>query len=201
MKIFREDWKRLRIPLVSALILASLGGAFVFLGESYLADTRKAHNNAKNSNSSAQKKVAQISEEEREIRENMAWYARMASRGMVDQENRLDLIDSIAKIKTNRKLFDIKYNIESQKGLNYPGIKPAGDLDLAGSRMRLEMQLLHEEDLLNFLEDLNNTALSYVSVRHCTLNKISRGPAQTLAVVPQLDSACDIDLIVVRKSK
>ena len=38
MKIFREDWKRLRIPLVSALILASLGGAFVFLGESYLAE-------------------------------------------------------------------------------------------------------------------------------------------------------------------
>ncbi|MFM9966978.1 MAG: hypothetical protein ACKVQK_01045 [Burkholderiales bacterium] len=201
MKIAREDLKRLRLPLAVATVSIAAGIAFLFMTESWLIDARKTRDSAKKSTEQAQKKVDQVSEEEREIKENMLWYARMVSRGMLDQENRLDLIDSIAKIKTARKLYEIRYNMDSQKPLGYPGIKPAGNMDLVASRMKLDMQLLHEEDLLKFLKDLETAALSHVSVRRCTLDKIDRGPTQALAAVPRINSTCDIDLVAVKQVK
>ena len=201
MKIAREDFKHLRLPLAAATVLIVMGIACLAVSESWLIDARKARDVSKNSSAQAQKRLDQVSEEEREIKENMLWYARMASRGMVDLENRLDLIDSIAKIKSARKLFEIRYNIEPQRPLVYPGMTPAGAVDLVGSRMKLEMQLLHEEDLLRFLSDLNAAALSHVSVRHCTLNRIERGPGQALAAVPRLTSSCEVDLVVVKQVK
>ena len=201
MKIAREDYKHLRLPLAAAALLIAMGVTCLAVSETWLMDARKARDTAKNSNAEAQKRLDQVSEEEREIKENMLWYARMASRGMVEQENRLDLIDSIAKIKTARKLFEIRYNIESQRPLGYPGLTPAGAMDLVGSRMKLDMQLLHEEDLLRFLSDLGAAALSHVSVRRCTLDRIERGPAQALAAVPRLNISCEVDLVAVKQVK
>ncbi|OGA02641.1 MAG: hypothetical protein A3H35_17800 [Betaproteobacteria bacterium RIFCSPLOWO2_02_FULL_62_17] len=199
MKIAREDYKHLRLPLAAAALLIAMGVTCLAVSETWLMDARKARDTAKNSNAQAQKRLDQVSEEEREIKENMLWYARMASRGMVEQENRLDLIDSIAKIKTARKLFEIRYNIESQRPLGYPGLTPAGAMDLVGSRMKLDMQLLHEEDLLRFLSDLGAAALSHVSVRRCTLDRIERG--QSLAAVPRLSTSCELDLVAVKQVK
>ena len=199
MKIAREDYKHLRLPLAAAALLIAMGVTCLAVSETWLMDARKARDTAKNSNAEAQKRLDQVSEEEREIKENMLWYARMASRGMVEQENRLDLIDSIAKIKTARKLFEIRYNIESQRPLGYPGLTPAGAMDLVGSRMKLDMQLLHEEDLLRFLSDLGAAALSHVSVRRCTLDRIERG--QSLAAVPRLSTSCELDLVAVKQVK
>jgi len=201
MKIAREDFKHLRLPLIAATVMIAMGLACVMVSETWLIDARKAREVAKNSSLEAQKRVDQVAEEEREIKENMLWYARMTSRGMIELENRLDLIDSIAKIKTARKLFEIRYNIDAQRPLGYPGISPAGAMDLVGSRMKLEMRLLHEEDLLKFLFDLKSAALSHVSVRHCILDRIERGPTQALAAVPRLTSSCDIDLVVVKQVK
>ena len=201
MKIAREDFKHLRLPLLAATVLIAMGIACVVVSESWLIDARKIRDVAKSSSEAAQKQLDQVSEEEREIKENMLWYARMASRGMIDLENRLELIDSIAKIKTARKLYEIRYNIEAQRPLAYPGITPSGAMDLVGSRMKLEMQLLHEEDLLKFLSDLNAAALSQISVRRCTLDRIERGPTQALAAVPRLSSNCEVDLVVVKQVK
>jgi len=201
LKIARADFKRLRLPVIVASVLIGLGVACVVVSQTWLSEARQNRDAAKNASAQAQKRVDQVSEEEREIKENMVWYSRMAARGMVDQENRLDLIDSIAKIKTARKLFEIRYNIDSQKALPYPGISPAGAMDLVASRMKLEMQLLHEEDLLKFLSDLNAAALSYVSVRRCTLDRIERGPAQALSAVPRLSSSCEVDLVMVKQVK
>lgn len=199
--IGREDYKRLALPVAVAVILIAIGASAVLFSQTSLEDARKSRDGAKKAAAQAQERVDKIAEEEREIKENMAWYARMASRGMVEQENRLDLIEAIGKIKTSRKLFEIKYNIEAQKPLGYPGVKPAGELDLVVSRMRLEMQLLHEEDLLKFLADLEAAALSHVSVRRCSLDRIDRGPAQSQAVVPRLNSICEVDFVVVKKVK
>ena len=201
MMVAREDFKHLGLPMALAVVLIAIGATCVVLTESWLDEARIGRQAAAKSSAEAQKKVEQVSDEEREIKQNMVWYARMAARGMVDQENRLDLIDSIAKIKSARKLFEIRYNIDAQKPLSYPGIAPAGNIDLVASRMKLDMQLLHEEDLLKFLSDLEAAALSHIAVRRCTFNRIERGPAQALSAVPHLSSSCELDLVVVKQGK
>ena len=201
MKIAKEDYKRLRLPIFGAFVLIAIGIATLMVSESWLIDARKLRESAKSASVQAQKQVDQVAEEEREIKENMLWYARMVSRGMIDQENRLDLIDAIAKIKANRKLYEIRYNMDPQRPLGYQGMTPAGELDLVASRMKLDMQLLTELDLLRFLGDLEAAALSHVSLRRCILDRIERGPAQRLSAVLRITSSCELDLVMVKRVK
>ncbi len=196
MNIRREDFKRLRFPAGIAFALIGLGMASVVLSDQYLGEATRALDSARAQRAAAQDRVSKVSEEEREIRESLIFYQRIQRQGMIGQENRLDWIDAIARIKSERKLFEIKYSIEPQKPLDYPGIVPTKGGEFVVSRMKLDMLLLHEEDLLNFLSDLRDTGRFHVSVRHCTMSRIERGaiaPGQPL--MPRLRSECQIDLI------
>lgn len=200
MKIARDDLKRLRIPIVFAVLFILLGVGCLGAAEHLLSQARRARDTAKENRAEAQKRVERASDEEREIRSDLAKYAKMAERGMVAGESRLDMIDAIAKIKNDRRMFEIRYSIEAQKRLDYPGIAPAGNLDFANSRMKLEMLLLHEGDLINFLHDLTAMRSSYVSVQRCQTVRVDRN-VQATSVQPRLRSECQIDLIVLRESR
>ena len=81
--------------------------------------------------------------------------------------------------------------------LSIPG-KP-GKVDFNVSVMRLELALLHEGDLLTFLDDLKNAGNAYVSVRRCLITRSgsAASPAGTLTLTPRLRAECQIDLITV----
>src|SRR4051812_43864630 len=177
MNIRREDLKRLRVTAAAAAILTALGLAATAISDRHLVLATKARDAARAQRSAAQERVSKVSEEEREIRESLIFYRRMQRQGMIGGENRLDWIDAIAKIKSERKLFEIKYNIDAQKPLDYPGVVSAKSMDFFVSRMKLDMLLLHEEDLLNFLADLRTVGKSHVSVRHCSVSRVERSPA------------------------
>ncbi len=202
MIIVRDDLNRLRLPLAGAATLLALGAACLLTSEHYLNAAKKARDTARQSRVAIQERVSRVSEEEREIRENLVHYEQMRRRGMVGEHNRLDWIESITRIKKDRKLFEIKYGIEAQRPLDYPGIVATGTVNFVVSRMKLEMLLLHEEDLLTFLADLEAAGKAYVSVRHCSLNRIERGavPSAT-ALQPRLRADCQVDLVSVRGVK
>ena len=197
MKIARDDLKRLRMPLALAVVLLALGAASLVVSEHYRDEAKKARDVTRMSRVAAQERVSKVSEEEREIRENLVYYERMRRSGMLGEQSRFDWIESIAKIKNDRKLFEIKYGIEPQKPLDYPGIVATGTADFVVSRMKLEMLLLHEQDLLNFLADLEAAGKAYVSVRHCTVSRIERAAA----LQPRLRADCQVDLVSVKGIK
>jgi hypothetical protein len=202
VKIAREDLKHLRLPGIAAAALVALGVAAIGVSEHYLALAKTAHEAARAQRVAAQERMSKASEEESEIRQNLVSYKKMQDQGMIGSENRLDWIDSITKIKTERKLFEIKYSIEAQKALDYPGIASAGAMDFVVSRIMLDMTLLHEEDLLNFLSDLQGAGKSLVSVRRCSIARLDRGSlAASQTLLPRLRSECQIDLITLKGGK
>ncbi len=201
MNVRREDLRRLNVAAAIAAILVALGVSAIAVTDHYLLAAKSARDAARARRSQAQERVSKVSEEEHEIRESLVFYQRMQQQGMIGQENRLDWIDAIAKIKSERKLFEIKYSIEPQKPLDYPGMVAMKTTDFFVSRMRLDMPLLHEEDLLNFLSDLRATGRFHVSVRRCSVSRAERSaPAPGQALSPRLRSECQLDLITVKES-
>jgi hypothetical protein len=199
MNITRDDFKRLRAPLALAVVMAAVGVASLLISQSYLDAAKKTRDGTRTSRVGAQERVLRVSEEEREIRENLVDYDRMRERGMIGEQSRIEWIESIARIKKNRKLFEIKYRIEAQRALDYPGVVASGGADFVVSRMKLDMLLLHENDLLDFLADLEAAKKAYVSTRQCMVVRIERGPAVTAtALQPRLRAECQIDLVSVR---
>jgi len=199
MNITRDDLKRLRVPLALAVAMAAAGVAALLSSQSYLDSARTVRDGTRASRVAAQERVLRVSEEEREIRENLVDFERMRERGMLGEQSRIEWIESIARIKKNRKLFEIKYRIEAQRALDYPGVVAGGSADFVVSRMKLEMLLLHENDLLDFLADLEAAKKAYVSARQCQVTRIERGSAPgATALQPRLRAECQVDLVSVR---
>lgn len=203
MMLGRADFKRLRLPLAAALVLLAIGAAALLMSERYLAEARKQQQAARAQLSAAKERFVRVAEEEREIRDNLVHFRRMADRGMVGAEKRLEWIEAIAATRTRRHLFEVRYKVEPQRPVDYPGIsqnvKGPGAVFMA-SRVKLDIQLLHEEDLLNFLADLNAAGNSYLSARDCELARIEGGGPSGGPLRARLRASCVIDFITLKSS-
>ena len=202
MTLRRDDLRRLRSPIAMAVLATAFGLVCLFLADSYRDSATKTRAGTRASRVAAQERVLRVSEEEREIRESLIDYERMREQGMLGDQNRLDWIEAISRIKNNRKLFEIKYNIEAQRQLDYPGIVPGSGTEFIVSRMRLDMLLLHENDLLDFLSDLQAARRAFVSVRQCVVTRLDRGsPPGGSGLQPRLRADCQVDLVSVRGAR
>ncbi len=203
MNITRDDLKRLGLPIAVCLALVLAGAAALAASLHVVDKARKESGAVRLARVAAQEKVAKATEEEREIRENLVHYQQLLARGIIGEEKRLDWVDNIAQIRAQRKLFEIGYDIDVQKPLTtYPGVASAAGVQFMTSRMKVDMPLLHEEDLLNFLSDLQTAGKAYVSVRKCSVDRTDRGaPPTGRGMAPRLHSSCDIDMITIREKE
>ncbi len=200
MKLGRRDIKKLGLPIAACLALILAAAACYFFADGYLQETRQLGTAAAAQRAEVQTKLASANEEEREIEANLQQYQALAARGIIGEENRLDWIDTVTAIKNERRLFNIGYSIEPQKELDYPGFSPGGGVKFVVSRVKITIQLLHEEDLLNFIDDLARRGKPYLSVRSCNIGREDRsGGGTTLA--PRLQAECVFDLITISHKK
>jgi hypothetical protein len=200
MMISRDDLKRLRVPIALCIALITAGVIALVAAERAMGQAQSNKSEANKSKLAAQDRVAKATEEEREIRENLVQFQQLVSWGMVGEEKRLDWVETIAQIRQQRKLFRINYDIEAQRVLDYPGVMPAGGVEFMSSRLKVDMPLLHEEDLLNFLADLQAARKAYMSPRRCVLERTEReAPPGGRGMAPRLRSDCQLDMISIRE--
>ena len=75
-----------------------------------------------------------------------------------------------------------------------PG-KP-GNVEFYASTMNVQLDLLHEEDLLRFLADLRASGNAYYAVKSCSVRRTGQAATGT-TMTPRLRANCEIDLITV----
>jgi hypothetical protein len=189
--------QRLALPLIVAVLLIAGGASAVAITSELLNQTRTEERNAATERQSAQQKFARATDEEREIRETLVDYHKLLARGVIGEEQRLDWVDRIGEIKAARKLFDVKYSIDPQRPVDYPGIGGGGEVQFLASPMKIELSLLHEQDLFRFVGDLKNALSAHVVVRSCNIQRQERASVER-GVAPKLRASCDIDLVTIR---
>ena len=200
MKLPPGAGQRLAMPGILAAALVAGGVAAVLLTQELVQKAAGEQQAAAAERQSAQSKLDRATDEEREIRDRLVDYRKLLDRGVIGDEQRLDWVDRIAEIKTARKLFDVKYSIEAQRPADYPGLAGGGDVEFMASPMKLEMSLLHEEDLFRFLDDLRRALSAHVVVKSCALQRTDRA-ASDRGLAPRLQASCEIDLVTVRDRK
>lgn len=198
MNFTAADIKKLLLPFAMAAALTAAGAALIWFVDRQLADANVKFSAVKNDRVQARERLARISEEEREVKERIEVYRRLRDLRILGKERRLDWVDAIQRIRTTREMLDVRYVIEPQKLLiSIPG-KP-GKVDFNVSTMKLELALLHEGDLLGFLDDLRDAGNAFVSVRRCSVTRFNAGgqPPGPATLTPRLRAECLIDLITV----
>ncbi len=195
MNMSIDELRKLAVPATICALLVALGAGFIWHAEGVLAGAQRQLTAARTERAENRERLMRIAEEEREVNEKLAVYRQLKALNIIGEERRLEWADAMSRIRTSRELLDFRYRVERQKLLvSVPG-KPAS-VDFYSSTMKVDLALLHEEDLLRFLKDLTASGNAYYSVRRCSLSRTGLAPTGTL-IAPRLRADCEIDLITI----
>ena len=195
MSFSREELGKLALPLLACLALLGAGGALVSTAGTGLRAAKADFELAQRARAQNSERLARIAEEEREVREKLAVYEQLKRLNILGEERRLEWADAITRIRARRELLDVRYRVERQRLLSSLPGKPA-NVDFYASAMKVDLALLHEEDLLRFLSDLRDAGNAYYVVRRCGLSRTGQSGDGT-SIAPRLRADCDIDLITI----
>ncbi len=196
MKFTMRDLAKLRLPLIGALILLSVAGLLAWWS---LLEAQKAgleRNVAETSKNQIEQRLRQVRTEEQEIKERAQIFQQMQNSGIAGEEKRLDWTEMLRQIQRDMRLpgmvyeFGAQIPLESVDGLGYAYV---------ASPMRLQLRLLHEEDLLNFLAHVQKEAKALVLVRSCKLSP-QPGATEVRESLAQLSAECELQWVTVRRS-
>ncbi|OHC67776.1 MAG: hypothetical protein A2045_07665 [Rhodocyclales bacterium GWA2_65_20] len=203
MTIASKDFVRLRWSLLLFIVLVLLGGAAVFATRHLAEQEAKTNQQVLAQRDDIQARLARANEETAEIRQKIGRYQEIEARGHLGQEHRLEWVERIAQIKNARRLIDIQYELSPQKPVDaalLPNGGTAGGYEFMASTMKLQIQLLHEDDLLGFLNDLNGSVQAFLHVRGCHVERAAKSGAER-GIAAQLKAECTIDWITLREKK
>lgn len=197
MKFPSQDFPLIRTAVI--LLLASVVlGAVSIVGSLYLKDLMRQHKlDDEKRMVETRTKLEQVREEERKILLYQAQYQKLIKQSIIGKENRLALIESIERIKTERKLFEFGYQIAAQQPVQTDVAFAQSEFGLHGSPMKLSFAVLHEEDWLNALDDLKEKNTGVNLLRECTVTRND----PVYAAGPKLKAECAMIWLSLRQKK
>ena len=195
MKLGSEDIPKLQYSLLALVFLILLGTVCVLFSRDYLWGAQTGFSTAQRELGGIDGKLRQVRSEEDEIRHKSAIFNALAARNMIGSEQRLDWVELLRELRDKHHLIELRYEFSPQHALE---MRPAGNLNLYASTMRLQLGLLHEEDLTRLLEGLRREALALIQIRRCDVSRLS-GTGTHNPVTARLQADCMIDWITLNE--
>lgn len=195
MNFTAEELRKLTAPAIAFVALIALGAALIWYVQELRVQETQRLAAARADRAQAGERLSRIAEEEREVKEKIEVYRRLKDLDIIGEERRLRWIDAMARIRAQRELLDVRYQVERQRQIASVAGK-AGAVEFNSSLMNVEIALLHEGDLLGFLSDLRQSGNAYYSVQHCGVTRTGQSVSAT-GLAPRLRASCRIELITI----
>jgi hypothetical protein len=197
MTLTQQDWRKLRYPILC------LGGALVMVGllvslaDQYRTKNVTALQIQQNLLNQARQKYQSSGMEKETIIQYLPIYNDLLLKGFVGEERRIEWIERLRQIHAQHKLFSIDYQIGLQEDYKPSFIPSMGTFVLHRSTMKLNMDMLHEGDLLSLLDGLHEQTTPFI-VRDCEIKRPIGAVVNTKILASNLKAACEIDWLTLR---
>ncbi|HCZ17622.1 MAG TPA: hypothetical protein PL117_00080 [Accumulibacter sp.] len=194
MKLGRADWRKLQPGILLVVLAVAVGLAAVYFANQAKADAQKARLLVRAQLQEADGKLKQVRQEETEVKQKSIVFNKLAERGIIGDEQRLDWVELLKEIRDKHRLIDLQYEISPQRMLD----KPGDDFSFFVSAMKIQLKLLHEEDLLRLIDDLRRQAKALVRVRSCQVERLPATGDDRSGGRAHLLADCEIDWLTLR---
>lgn len=203
MRFTLADLGHVKFSIAGALLMIGVGAATVLTTTHWLTIEQRLARDTEAKRRDIQGRLLRAREEEAEIKSKIARFDALLQRGVIGEERRLDWVEEIRRIRDDRRLLEMRYELAPQQPLD-TAIAPgtSGSFDFLASVMRLEIDLLHEGDLVNLIGDLRGSVSAFVRPRSCVLERKAGGAQAASRLLPiQLGARCTVDWITIREKK
>lgn len=192
MKLSGADWQALRYPLLTLLAALLLGAVLVFFTRQALNQASAQLARQEQALREARDRLHKSGEEKDKILRYRAAYIDLQQRGFVGEEQRINWVDALRAASLNLKMFGVSYQIEAQKPYSAPLAMDISPYRLQQSVMKISLGLLHEEDLMRFMQILTAQQAGIFMLSECSLQRQVSAKAENLKVQPNLQADCSL---------
>ncbi|MDP2103225.1 MAG: hypothetical protein Q8J59_02765 [Methylotenera sp.] len=199
MKLNRQDWQKMQTPLVLLGVVFVMVTLLIGFAQHYNTEQEQALQTQLNLLNAARQRYQSSGTEKDMITEFLPQYQALINQGFVGEERRIEWVDNLRAQHKNHQLFGIKYNISQQEKYT-PAFAPnLGGFVLHRSIMKLELDMLHEGDLLQLTESLNaNNAASFM-LRDCEILRLNTNGLPSDQLIANLHAQCELDWLTLRE--
>ena len=194
MKFERRDLSKLQWYALAAVVAIAIAAAAGFWSNDGAGKARVERDAAAARKAQTEQRLGQVRTEEQEIKARTQQYQQMEQAGVTGPEKRLDWTELLRDLQRQLRLPGMTYEFGPQIPLE---TSPAVGYAYHSSLLKIQLRLLHEEDLLNFIARLQREAKAMVLVRNC---KMSRLPPGNSADGTQLLAECSMEWVTLRRA-
>jgi len=199
MQLNKQDWLNLQMPLAMLVTVIVAIVALFVLAQNYSSSQEAALQAQKNLLNAARQRYQSSGMEKETITEYLPQYQALINKGFVGEERRIEWVDALRAQHTNHKLFGIKYSVSQQEEYK-PSFAPnLGAFVLHRSVMKLDLDMLHEGDILQLTESLSAQVTAPFMLRDCEITKLNAGVALSNQLTANLHAKCELDWLTVRE--
>jgi len=199
MKLNKQDLQKLQAPLLG-LVAVTIAVLLLFgLAQNYNASQEEALQKQQTQLNAATRRYRLSGAEKEMITEYLPKYQNLINKGFVGEERRIEWVENLREQHANHKLFGIKYSISHQDKYTPLFAANLGGFVLNRSVMKLELDMLHEGDLLQLTESLSAKNTAPFILRDCEITRLTDASALSNQLVANLHAQCDLDWLTLRE--
>lgn len=173
MKLSAADFRLLRWNTLALCAAALICTITIVISDEYVARILREQRAAQNQLNDARNHLQAAQEDQQNMVSYAEEYRTLRAFGIIGNDQRLDWMEGLEKLRLQHLVNDFRYSISPQK--NYTPQSPinSGNFDIHYSETKLQIELLHEGQLLNFFSALRSQIKGWYQLEGCSLQRIS----------------------------
>lgn len=171
MSFSSADLPIIKWSLGALTLSLTLSAGIIFMSDRYMEKSLKARQTAQQRLADARTQLLSAQSD----KENMSTYAyeynSLLLQKVIGDEQRLDWLEGLERLRQQGIVLDFKYTIAPQQ--NYVPNPPldAGNFRLSRSNMALQIDLLHEEQLLRLFSEMRTKLKGWFLLDGCSISR------------------------------
>ena len=169
MKLGDIKWRIVRTPLLVLLASFAASFAWIYFSAQWSDQTSQELMRERATLEAVRQKSTQADQEKQLIQRYRDAYEDLQKNGAVGPEQRVNWLDALRRASQAARTLGVDYQLSQQTA---SPIKPdTGAYRLQQSTMKLRIKLLHEGDLLSFLQALDAERPGLYLIQSCNLTR------------------------------
>jgi len=181
MTFTQSDFPHIKWSVITFLITLALGGSAVILSQKFAHSTQTDLQKAQKELNEARSKLNAARDDQANMSAYTKEFSAIQRLEIIGDEQRLNLIEDLDTLRRRNRVIDFKYNIAPQQAYAPSPPLDSGNFALNYSNMKLQIDLLHEEQLINFFDSMRHDINGWFILEKCSLTSAPSATAQLKA--------------------
>jgi hypothetical protein len=201
MNLGLRDFLSMRLPMAVLLAVIVASVAMIRYTSVQHAAAEQERRTQANATREAQVRVEKSGQEKQIILQYLPAYQKLEAEGLVGDEQRLEWIEALRKANKQAGLFGVSYQLEPRKAFQVQAIINPMAQHIQTSDMKLSFGLMHEGDLMRFLDSLSAQHSGLFLVRRCAVDRPVRTDTPPAPRQANLTAKCDLSWLTIAPGK